>query len=175
MKTSSVPSILSRIKPHLVKIALSTTVLSSSAWGVVTVSTTADSGAGSLRAAITSVNTTPSTPNSIVFTIPASSTITLASSLPAIDMTSTLLIDGSTSSGLTINANNFQPFFIFAGTTVTIQNMTITGAKATGATGGTGGNAGNGGGGGGGGIGAGGGVFVNDGVSVILSNVIDSK
>src|SRR6202035_3318898 len=60
-----------------------------------TVNTTADTGPGSLRAAITSANAAPTVVNNINFTV--SGTITLGSSLPAIANTSpgSLTIDGS--------------------------------------------------------------------------------
>lgn len=60
------------------------------------VSNTNDSGAGSLRAAITSVNSAPSSQYSGI-TFSVSGTITLASSLPAI--TNKVLIDGATAPG----------------------------------------------------------------------------
>jgi hypothetical protein len=61
---------------------------------VLTVTTTADSGPGSLRAAIQAANSAAGTPQAIAFNIPGScpQVIALASPLP--DVTDTLVIDG---------------------------------------------------------------------------------
>ena len=93
-----------------------------------TVTTTADSGAGSLRQAITDANLTADD-DTIVFSLPNPSTITLASSLPQI--TKPLTISGPGESHLTIDAGGTnRVFFINAGNTV-ITDLTLTGSTST--------------------------------------------
>ena len=138
-----------------------------------TVTNNADSGAGSLRAAITAANAAGGTPT-ITFSTgytPGAS-ITLSSELPFI--TSNVTINGN---GLNpvINGNSFRPFLIGdAGQTaspsvadpntyvVTLQNLSVTGGKAQG---------GNGVDGGGGGAGLGGAVLVTSNGALTLTNV----
>ncbi len=83
----------------------------------LTVTTTADSGAGSLRQAILDA----AAGNTITFSLPASSTITLSSSL---SITKTLTIDGAGAPGLTISGNHTNRVFQI-GAPVTLANMTI--------------------------------------------------
>ncbi len=93
----------------------------------------------------------------------AGQTITLTSSLPAINynVTITTLSGGAaTISG----ANMYQAFSIASGT-VTLQNLTITSCLSAG------GDGGDGGGGGGGGVGGGGGLYVENGANVSVLNV----
>jgi hypothetical protein len=96
------------------------------AWSAdVSVTSNADSGPNTLRAALASA----SSGDTIVFALPAGSTITLASTLT---VASSLAIDGAGSSGLTISGNNMVPVLQINGTaTATISNLTI----AHGATG----------------------------------------
>jgi hypothetical protein len=105
---------------------------------VFTVTTTADSGAGSLRQAITDANATVA--NDIIeFNFAAGTapyTITLASALPSIATTSTagtLTITGLGASSLTIDANlgNFGIFNIDSGGNLSISGVTVTGARRT--------------------------------------------
>ncbi|MGI8494556.1 MAG: choice-of-anchor Q domain-containing protein [Pyrinomonadaceae bacterium] len=111
-----------------------------------TVTTTADSGAGSLRAAVDSANAWASGPDAINFLIPAGDagctsgvcTITLTSGELAINsatMSGTLLITNSTgASNLLISGNNTsRVFFGNYGANLTINGVTIT--KGNGATG----------------------------------------
>jgi hypothetical protein len=121
-----------------------------------TVTTNADSGAGSLRAAITSVDTTPSSPDVINFS-PGLGIITLASDLPAIVNSVTIngnpnVIDG---------ASTFRGLFAYSGT-IAINDLTIQNARAQGGAGNSNG---------GGGAGLGGGLFVASGASVTVSDV----
>ena len=90
-----------------------------------TVNTTADTGAGSLRAAITSANAAPTVPNTINFNV--SGTITLGSSLPAIANTSpgSLTIDGSGQSITVDGANSFQILSVNSGAALNLRNLTI--------------------------------------------------
>ncbi|MFN4813456.1 MAG: hypothetical protein ACK5JQ_12790, partial [Bacteroidota bacterium] len=68
-----------------------------------TVSSTADSGPGTLRQAITNANADVNTPHTINFSIAAGSTITLAATaLP--NITRTMVIDATTTTGWTNNA-----------------------------------------------------------------------
>jgi hypothetical protein len=129
-----------------------------------TVTNDNDSGAGSLRQAITSADAysaaNPGAATTITFTV--GGTITLASELPVI--TSNVTINGNGFNPTVSGNNTYRPFFVGdAGqnpTTsvsdsntyaVTIQNLTVTGGKAQGGSGIDGG---------GGGAGLGGGVRV---------------
>ena len=67
-----------------------------------TVTNTADSGAGSLRDAITNANATPN--STIVFSVPANSTLTILTPLPPI--TAGVSIDGSGTPGLTLSGGS---------------------------------------------------------------------
>jgi hypothetical protein len=107
---------------------------------VNTVTTTADSGAGSLRQAILDANAT-SANDEIVFAASLFTngvgTITLASGLPTIAATSvagSLSITGPGASSLTIHANqgNFSIFSIATAGNLTISGVTATGAKLSG-------------------------------------------
>ncbi|WP_375311652.1 autotransporter domain-containing protein [Bradyrhizobium sp. A5] len=124
------------------------------------VTTTADSGAGSLRAAITSAG------NGDTIMFQTGGTITLASELPVI--TRNLTIDGNGNNPVISGAGTYRPFFIGdAGTTgstysVTIANLSIANAAAQGGRGIDGG---------GGGAGLGGAVFVSSNGALTLSNV----
>ena len=122
----------------------------------ITVSSTADAGAGSLRTALT----TAAAGDNIVFTTPANSTITLASPLPIINQN--LTINGAGSAGLKIDGGGTNRVFFVNSGAVNISNMTIQNGNATG---GAGGNSA------GGGLGAGGAVFVNNNAQVVLDTV----
>ncbi len=144
----------------LVRVALFTGTLSLLAVAqaaTITVSNTLDSGAGSLRDAIS----TAGVGDTIAFSIPANSTITLTSGpLPIISQN--LTIDGAGSSGLKIDGNGANRVFFVDSGNVTIQNLTIQNANATG---GAGGNSA------GGGLGAGAAIFVNSGANVTVDTV----
>ncbi|RLS83997.1 MAG: DUF4347 domain-containing protein, partial [Planctomycetota bacterium] len=110
----------------------------------ITVTTTADSGAGSLRQAITDANLT-SANDEIVFASSlfanGTSTITLGSgALPVIASTTnagSLTITGPGVSALVINGNNgntgrnFRIFDIASGGNLSISGVTVSGAKTT--------------------------------------------
>jgi PKD repeat protein len=68
---------------------------------VFTVSNNANSGAGSLRQAITDANADVNTPHLINFSIPSGSNINLTNALPVISRT--VVIDATTSAGYTAN------------------------------------------------------------------------
>jgi hypothetical protein len=128
----------------------------------IDVTNTLDSGAGSLRAAITNANAG----DTIVFT--TGGTITLASELPVINKNIT--IDGNGFNPTISGAGTYRPFFIgTAGTgspaTVTIANLTITNAVAQGGTGF----------GAGAGAGLGGAIFVSSNGALTLTNVAVSN
>ncbi|MCP5492716.1 MAG: autotransporter domain-containing protein [Chlamydiales bacterium] len=91
---------------------------------VYSVTSAADSGVGSLRAAITAVNGSPGASDSINITLPASSTITLLSDLPAIATFGSLTIDGVGAPSLLLSANGFQPFSISTGI-LTVKNFSL--------------------------------------------------
>ncbi|MEZ0047720.1 hypothetical protein ABIA42_006599 [Bradyrhizobium sp. USDA 327] len=124
------------------------------------VTTTADAGAGSLRAALTSAG------NGDTIVFQTGGTITLASELPVI--TKNLTIDGNGNNPVISGAGTYRPFFIGdAGTTgstysVTIANLSIANAAAQGGSGIDGG---------GGGAGLGGAVFVSSNGALTLNNV----
>ncbi len=115
----------------------------------ITVTTTADAGAGSLRQAITDANLN-SANDEIVFASAlftnGASTITLGSaSLPTIAATTSagsLTITGPGALSLTINGNNgnssrnFSIFNIASGGNLSISGATVSGAKTTGNGGG---------------------------------------
>ena len=87
------------------------------------VTTTADSGAGSLRAAIESANATAG-PDTIVFQV--SGTITLASALPI--LAESLVVEGPGADQLVINANEDQRHFRLggvAGSQYEIRDLTL--------------------------------------------------
>ena len=129
---------------------------------VIIVSTTADSGPGSLRAAILQANAdaTVSAADTIIFqamshghAVPLHGTITLKSDLPAIDMGAgdSLTITGPTagkSNGITINGNKHQIFSITSGA-VTMTDLTVTHGQAQ----------------------YGGGMYINDSAAVQLTDV----
>ena len=110
----------------------------------ITVTTTADSGAGSLRQAITDANST-SANDEIIFASSlftnGTSTITLGSgALPDILATTSagsLTITGPGASALVINGNNgntnrnFSIFNIASGGNLAISGVTVSGAKTT--------------------------------------------
>ncbi len=135
--------------------------------GTYDVTTTADSGAGSLRAAIEAVNAEEGCgAHTIRFLgAAASGTITLASPLPLIK--ANVNIDGPGVGSLTLSGGGTTRVFFVESGNVTIRNVTISGGRAKGGNGGSSGS----GGGGGGGLGAGGAVFVRSGASVTLDNV----
>ncbi len=128
----------------------------------ITVSTNADSGAGSLRTAITTANTNGDTTNTISINS-GLGTITLASYLPLInppDITAkTLSIVGPSGGQVISGASAYRGFFVTAGT-VSFENITVQNATATG---GAGGGASDCAAGGGGGAGLGAGLLVHSG------------
>jgi uncharacterized protein with beta-barrel porin domain len=134
----------------------------------ITVTTNADSGAGSLRQAIIDANAG----DRILFasSLAGSDTITLATMLPLIDKN--LEIDGSANANLAIDGNNANRAFFVRSGTVSISNLTIQDVSATG---GAGGGDGVSFGGGGGGLGAGAAVFVDSAAVVTVSNVAVSN
>lgn len=132
-----------------------------------TVSNISDSGAGSLRQAITDANGAGAGTHTITFDGGlAGGAITLASDLPAI--TNNVTVDGAAASGLVISGNETnRVFFVGAddgsAVAVTIANLTVQNGQATGGNGGAAG--------GGGGLGAGGGLFIASGADVTVENV----
>lgn len=125
-----------------------------------------DSGAGSLRDAITSA----SPGDRILFSasLTGGDTITLSSMLPIIDKN--LEIDGSDNPNLVIDgAGTNRAFFVRSGT-VTIASVTIDNVAAQGGDG-AGAALNQGVGGGGGGLGAGAAIFVDSGATVTVSSV----
>ena len=95
----------------------------------ILVTNTADSGAGSLRQAITDANTN-AVPEAINFQTGLTGTIVLSTALP--DISSSMAISGSEPSELTIQRSfvggtpAFRIFTINAGSTVVISGLTIT-------------------------------------------------
>ncbi len=104
-----------------------------------TVTSTADTNTpGTLRFAIAQANANPG--STIAFSLPASSTITLTSSLPTI--TAGVTIDGTGVTGLTISgANSFQVFTVNDANAsfplVSVQNLTVTNSAGNSVTAGT--------------------------------------
>ena len=153
-----------RLCVGLVVVAASTLASAGSAWATTyTVTTSADSGSGSLRAAITSVDG-DSSADTVNFDS-GLSTITLASDLPAITQSVTINGNGNVIDG----ASTYRGLFVYGlGTdgktpqniNIAINDLTIQNAKATGGSGA------------GGGAGLGGGLFVTDGTAVTLDNLV---
>jgi autotransporter-associated beta strand protein len=139
------------------------------------VSNSLDSGPGSLRQAITDANA-DATGNPVVINITVSGTVALGGMLPPITNDHGVTINGPTGGGgmptFNINAEGYRAFFIYATDAATqtvqgnvsINNMAISGATASGGAGGLGNYAG------GGGAGLGGAIFVGRG-NVALANV----
>jgi len=97
-------------------------------FSTITVSTLADTGAGSLRTAITSANMTSG--DIINFSNGLTGTINLASALPNISSNTT--IDGPGANVLTVNGHSHGSVFsINQGVTAEIENLTITGGSGT--------------------------------------------
>ena len=107
-------------------------VMSAVASAAITVTNTNDTGAGSLRAAITSANSSPTVATTINFSV--SGTITLGSALPAIANSSpngSLTIDGSGQSITVDGASTFQILTVNSGATLTVENLTMSDGSAT--------------------------------------------
>ena len=137
-----------------------------------TVTTANDSGAGSLRAAITALNGSADSTNTITISSGLGTPITLAGDLPAVQKNVVIRANDNTLNG----ANQFRGLFIGAwdpGTAtqvpvaVTIQDLAITNTRAQGGVGGSTGD----GVGGGGGAGLGGALFIANGATVTVSRV----
>jgi len=95
----------------------------------INVTSTADSGAGTLRQAITDLNALTGS-HTITFT-GLTGTITLASALPA--LTKSMTITGPGLSSLTISGNNlYRVFNLNASLTFSISGLTIANGRATG-------------------------------------------
>ena len=90
-----------------------------------TVTTLNDTGGGSLRAAIEDANANGG--GTIAFQPGLTGTITLASDLP--EITETLSIVGPGASAITINGNNHREFYLDSVTTLTISGLTLTGGS----------------------------------------------
>jgi hypothetical protein len=127
----------------------------------IVVTTTADSGAGSLRDAIAN----SSAGDTITFGVAPNSTITLASDLPQI--AHALTIDGAGAAGLTVDGASLYRVFWAESGAITLENLTIAHGLALG---GDGGHAASGGG-GGGGAGMGGALFIDQTANVTLRAV----
>jgi len=129
---------------------------------IASVTSTADSGPGSLRQAIIEASAGGT------INISASGVIMLTNPLPVIFKS--LNINGPGAGNLTIDGNNlYRLFFVDAAAgSVNINNLTLAHGRAKGGDGGFGAS-----GAGGGGLGAGGALFANSG-SVTLSNLIFS-
>jgi len=92
----------------------------------VIVSSLSDSGAGTLRQAITDINAATAT-SPITFSV--TGTITLASALPAINKN--LTITGPGLSSLTISGNDlYRIFYLNTGFTISISGLTISNGRA---------------------------------------------
>ncbi len=100
-----------------------------------TVTNTNDSGAGSLRQAILDANAAAGT-NSISFSLPANSTITLSSAYLSITDPG-LTITGPGSSQLTLSGGNINRIFVINGGAIaTITGLTLQNGNGTGGDGG---------------------------------------
>lgn len=172
--------------PVILAILPSVLIVNSASAADYTVTTNADSGAGSLRQGILNANAAGGT-YSIDFNITgtaAQRTITLSSMLPVLANPNGISIDGANgangavivSGNSTSNTTGDRIFFVGVGTdagmpaattstSFSISNLTLSGGNGRGGAGGSGR-----GGGGGGGAGLGGAIFVNAG-TLNLSNI----
>ena len=143
----------------------------------IMVTSSADSGAGTLRQALSSVNPAG---DEIIFVGPLNITLT-SGSLPVIDMStagSSLILDGG-SSAITIDgSSSAQVFFVQQGD-ITFQNFTSLSIQNAAASGGMGGQGGGFtspspllGAGGGGALGAGAAIFVNNTATVTMDSTV---
>jgi outer membrane autotransporter protein len=85
-----------------------------------TVSNTNDTGTGSLRQAVIDANDSADASNTIAFSVPASSTINLASPLENIT-SPTLIFDATASSGLAIDGSGTTEFLTFTTSSTSAQ------------------------------------------------------
>jgi autotransporter-associated beta strand protein len=124
--------------------------------------------ASDLVTALTTVDNNPATSYTITFT--ASVTLNAGTTLPAINTSSTLTINGG---NFTLDGGGVQRGFLAYAGTVGINNLTIANTQALGGSGGsmTGSGTGVAAGGGGGGLGAGGALLVASGANVTITNV----
>lgn len=132
-----------------------------------TVSSTADSGAGTLRQALIDANAN-SGPNSITFSV--GGTITILSPLPPIRSNLTSMdLNGKV---VTISSSTSSGLFAFPNTNFNLTDSIGTGSltASTASVGGSGGSSG-----GGGALGAGGGIFVGSNANVTLTNTVFSS
>ena len=112
------------------------------------------SGFCTLRAAIQESNAAVATNTFISFSLPANSTITVASQ---IQITKNVSINGSGKTNLTISGNNSSRIFYITNGRVNIDNLRLLNGRAQGGNGGISG--------GGGALGAGGAILVHEGAS----------
>ncbi len=136
--------------------------LSAASFSVIT---NADSGAGSLRTAITSLNSSTDSSNTITITIPGAATILLASDLPVIQKN--VMITSTNAGQMISGASNSYRLFATFQASLNLQNLVLTEGLAKG---GNGGNGAKDSGAGGGGLGAGGGIYVDLGQTLTLGN-----
>ncbi len=130
-----------------------------------------DSGAGSLREAITATNGTPTIADTITFDPSLSGgTINLGSMLPMIEKSGgSVSVQGPGVNDLSISGQGQHRILFVQSGDVTIEGVTLRDGLAQGGKGGDFGE--DEGGGGGGGLGAGGAVFVHENGNVTLKNV----
>lgn len=143
-------------------------------WSVVlTVTTNADSGAGSLREAITTINAdSGTTAYDIQFN--SAMTITLASRLPLMNFSGTAALNHAITLNtispqtVTISGNNLYNIFFLTSGSIALSNVTLTQGRFVG---GAGRNLpGNSGGAGGGGLGAGAALFIGNGSTATVTD-----
>ena len=149
----------------LAQVGLSTPVVRAAQFAVTS---TADSGAGTLRQAILDANGSAGA-DIITFNLPAGSTIALSSPLPPIF--GDLLIGGPGAEQLTVSGSATSRVFTVLGGTVTISGLAVRSGRAQGGAGGAGSAAG----GGGGGAGLGGGMLINAGTVSLIDILFDDN
>jgi len=119
------PGYMNKLKALFLMILLSAGISSNVSAATITVTSTGDSGPGTLRNAIS----TASAGDTIVFNLTYPATITLSSQLVISCLN--LTITGPGADKLTINGNNLcRVFYVNSGVTVTIQGITVANGNA---------------------------------------------
>ena len=126
MRGDNMKTITNTIRQYFLILTLACVGAMTAQAATYTVTNNADSGAGSLREAITAANADSSN-HTIIFAASANGTIILASALPNLANNGTLTITGNGSANTIISGNNLvRPLAINGGATITLNRLQIT-------------------------------------------------